>query len=290
MLLRKSLLNCLLAVGLASAGLLTACSTAPVAALAVNPSAAIADKPDAQTITTLAPTGKLRIGVYRGSPTSMVVDSKTGESKGVALQLGQALAKQLNVPYEIVEFPRLAEILLAMKTDAGKSASVDITFTNATAARAKDVDFTSPLVSLELGYLVPQNSAINSVSDVDKAGVRVGVAQGSSSQTALGAAYKQAKLFTMPSLKEAGTQLIAGQLDAFATNKAILFELKDSLPTGQFRILDDRWGLEHLAIAMPKGRDSATPYMKKFTEQTISTGLLKQITTEAELRGTANQK
>jgi polar amino acid transport system substrate-binding protein len=286
MFLNRSLSHGLLAAALASAAMLTACATAPVAASI----AASTIKPDAQTVATLAPTGKLRIGVYRGSPTSMVVNSKTGESKGVALQLGQALAKQLDVPYEIVEFPRLAEVLIAMKTDAGKSAGVDITFTNATAARAKDVDFTSPLVSLELGYLVPQNSAIKSVGDVDKPGVRVGVAQGSSSQTALGEAYTQAKLSTTPSLKEAGTQLTGGQLDAFATNKAILFELKDSLPPGQFRILDDRWGLEHLAIAIPKRRDSATPFMKKFTEQAIATGLLKQIIQEAGLRGTAEQK
>lgn len=290
MFLNSSLRHGLLVAAMVSVALLTACVTAPETTPVSAPNAALTIKPDAQTVATLAPTGKLRIGVYRGSPTSMVVNSKTGESKGVALQLGQALAKQLNVPYEIVEFPRLAEVLIAMKTDEGKSASVDITFTNATAARAKDVDFTSALVSLELGYLVPQNSAIKSFADVDKPGIRVGVAQGSSSQTALGNAYKQAKLLATPSLKEAGTQLTAGQLDAFATNKAILFELKDSLPAGQFRILDDRWGLEHMAIAIPKGRDSATPFMKKFTDQAIATGLLKQITHEAGLRGTAEQK
>lgn len=41
-------------------------------------------------------------------------------------------------------------------------------------------------------------------------------------------------------------------MDAFATNKAILFAMQDTLPGA--RILDGRWGLEHMAIAIPKGR------------------------------------
>ena len=248
---------------------------------------AVPAKPDSQAVAALAPTGKLRIGVYKGSPTSMVVDAKTGEQRGVALQLGQELARQLGVPFEVVEFPRLAEILLAMKTDSGKAAKVDFTFTNATAVRAKDVDFTSPLIGLELGYLVPQTSSIQTAQDVDKAATRVGVAQGSSSQAALSKAYSRAILTTTPTLATAAEQLKTGTLDAFATNKAILFELLDSLPAGQFRILDDRWGLEHLAIAVPKGREAAASFMNAFAREVTSSGLLQKIADGAGLRGMA---
>jgi polar amino acid transport system substrate-binding protein len=37
----------------------------------------------------LAPKGHLRVGVYPGSPTSMVVDSATKQTHGVAYDLGQ---------------------------------------------------------------------------------------------------------------------------------------------------------------------------------------------------------
>jgi polar amino acid transport system substrate-binding protein len=175
-------------------------------------------------------------------------------------------------------------------TDAqgnARAATVDFTFTNATAVRAKDVDFTAPLIALELGYLVPKNSVIQTALDVDKAATRVGVAQGSSSEAALGKAYSRAILMTTPTLATAGEQLKAGTLDAFATNKAILFELLDSLPAGQFRILDDRWGLEHLAIATPKGRESAALFMKTFAQEATSSGLFQKIADGAGLRGTA---
>ena len=274
MMLRRPILASLASLVILTSSLVAGCGTVPA-------------KPDSQTVAALAPTGQLRIGVYKGSPTSMVVDAKTGEQRGVALQLGQELARQLGVPFEVVEFPRLAEILLAMKTDSGKAAKVDFTFTNATAVRAKDVDFTAPLVGLELGYLVPKASSIQTSQDVDKAATRVGVAQGSSSQAALGKAYSRAILTTTPTLATATEQLKAGKLDAFATNKAILFELLDSLPAGQFRILDDRWGLEHIAIAVPKGREAAAPFMNAFASEVTSSGLLQKIADGAGLRGMA---
>lgn len=274
MMLRRPILASLASLAVLTTLLIVGCGTVPT-------------KPDPQTVAALAPTGKLRIGVYKGSPTSMVVDAKTGEQKGVALQLGQELARQLGVPFEVVEFPRLAEILIAMKTDSGKTAQVDFTFTNATAVRAKDVDFTAPLIALELGYLVPQTSSIQTAQDVDKAATRVGVAQGSSSQAALSKAFTRAALTTTPTLATAAEALKAGKLDAFATNKAILFELLDSLPAGQFRILDDRWGLEHIAIAIPKGRETAAPFMNAFAAEVTSSGLLQKIADGAGLRGMA---
>jgi hypothetical protein len=37
----------------------------------------------------LAPTGHLRIGVYAGSPTSMVTDARTGQIHGLTYDLGR---------------------------------------------------------------------------------------------------------------------------------------------------------------------------------------------------------
>jgi polar amino acid transport system substrate-binding protein len=243
--------------------------------------AAFAPAVDPQVRQTLAPTGKLRVGVYLGSPTSMVKDPKTGERVGVAFDLGRELARQLDVPFEPVEYRRVAEVIDALKTGA-----VDFTFTNASEERARIVDFTAPLIALELGYLVPAGSAIQSLAEIDQPGRRIGVSQGSSSQGKLTRAYKNAAVVPAPSLKVAADMLSSGQLDAFATNKAILFEMSDSL-TGA-RILSGNWGLEHLAIAIPKGREAGMPFMRQFADQVRANGLLKSIVEKSGLRGTAN--
>lgn len=228
----------------------------------------------------LAPTGALRVGVYFGSPTSWVKDPKTGESVGIAMDLGKELAKRLNVPVQIIEFDRVAQVLEALKVGR-----VDITFTNATAVRAKDMDFTAPLVKLELGYLVVGSSPLKSVNEIDQAGMRVGVSQGSSSQGVLTQLYKQAKVMPADSLAKAQAMLNAKQIDAFATNKGILFEMSDTLPGS--RVLEGRWGLENLAIAIPKGRDIARPYVQNFAKDLESNGFLNKAIQRSGLRGTA---
>src|ERR1700756_1212958 len=89
---------------------------------------------DARAI--LAPTGKLRIGVYFGSPTSLVRDSKTNEFHGLSFDLGQELAKRLNVPFEQVNYQRISEVL-----DGMVKGEVDFTVSNSTPARAASVAF-----------------------------------------------------------------------------------------------------------------------------------------------------
>jgi polar amino acid transport system substrate-binding protein len=227
----------------------------------------------------LAPTGKLRVGVYPGSPTSMLRDPATGEVKGVSVDLGKELAKRLGVTYEQIEYQRVAEVVEALKSGAA-----DFTVTNASPARAKDVDFTQPLVSIELGFLVPAGSPLSKFADIDKPGIRVGVTQGITSQGALPRELKNAVVVPAANLNVAIEMLAQRKIDAFATNKAILFEMSDSLPGS--RVLDGRWGIEHLAIAIPKGRDQGMIYLQAFVEDAIATGLVARAVESAGLRGT----
>ena len=65
----------------------------------------------------LAPTDRLRVGVYLGSPLSMVHDSATGEARGLSVDLGKELANRLGVPFEQVTYQRIAEVLAAQHSD-----------------------------------------------------------------------------------------------------------------------------------------------------------------------------
>ncbi len=253
--------------------------TALLAAMAVLAGcAANAPRPDAATLAALTPSAALRVGVYAGSPTSMVMIA--GAKAGVAHDLGIALGAQLGVPVIVVEFARVAQVI-----DALKAGNVDFTVTNASESRARDVDFAPTLIRLELGYLVLPDSPIQAVSDVDQAGMRIGVSQGSTSQGVLARQFKQATLVPAASLTQAQALLRQHAIDAFATNKGILFELSDSLPNS--RVLDGRWGYEALAIAIPKGRSAGLSYLVRFGQDAVASGQLQLIVQRAGLRGTA---
>jgi polar amino acid transport system substrate-binding protein len=234
---------------------------------------------DASARQALAPTGKLRVAVYPGSPTSMVKDAATGETRGVTWELGQALAARLGVPFEPVVFARPAEIV-----DGLTSGKADVTFTNAAPARANVLDFTAPLLAIEQGFLVPAGSKLAKVEDVDRPGVRVGVSTGSTSEGVLTRWAKQLTLLRAPNLKEAAAMLSAGKLDAYATNKAILAELSDQLPGSS--ILEGRIGVEHVALGIPKGREAGLTYLQRFAEESVADGSVQRAVTRAGVRGT----
>lgn len=235
--------------------------------------------PSAQVRQILAPSGKLRVGFYPGSPTSIIGNPASGQAKGVGFDLGGEMARRLGVPFEPVVFPKNADVLAAVK-----SGRVDVAFTNATAARAKDMDFSPPFLEVEKGFLVPPGSPMSRHADVDRPGSRVGVSQGSSTERELAGGFKHAVMVGTPTLKSAIEMLAAGKLDAFATNKAILFEMSDDLPGS--RVLDGRWGLEHFAVAIPKGREQAAAFVRQFAADMKSEGLVTQAVQRVGLRGT----
>ena len=226
----------------------------------------------------LAPKGKLRVGVYLGTPTSMVRDSKTGEIHGLTFDLGKELAKRLDVAFEQVNYQRISDVLEGMK--AGE---VDFTISNSTPARAAIVAFCQTLLTIELGYLVPAASRIAAVADVEKSGIRVGVTQGSTSQGTIPKLLPNATVVGAQNYQRAIEMLERGEIDVYATNKPTLFEMSDQMPGS--KVLDGRWGEEHLAVAVPKGRESALEYINHFVENVQASGLLASAAGRAGLRG-----
>jgi polar amino acid transport system substrate-binding protein len=226
----------------------------------------------------LAPSGHLRVGVYPGSPTSQVTDPNTQQIHGVTYDLGREFAARLNVPVEYLSFQRIADVVSAIKD--GK---VDFTVTNATAARANDVSFSRNLLSVELGYLVPANSPIVRAGQIDGPGIRIGVTKGGTSERVLSERFKNAKIAPAESVAAAINALRHGELDVYATNKAILFEMSQSLPGA--RVLDDIWGQEHMAIAVPKGREAGRELLDGFVRDVQASGRLEQIEAAAGLKG-----
>ena len=85
------------------------------------------------------------------------------------------------------------------------------------------------------------------------------------------------------SVPDAINALRDGAVDVYATNKSILFQMTQSLPGS--RVLDGNWGAEHMAIAVPKGREAAQGLLDSFVSDVQSSGRLQQIETVAGLKG-----
>jgi polar amino acid transport system substrate-binding protein len=247
------------------------------AALLLYAATAFAADADLQKV--LAPTGKLRAALYPGTPTS-IVDPKESEPRGVGYELGKELARRLGVPYEPVVYAKNADVQEAMK-----AGNADVAFTNRTAARQKEMDFGPAYLLIELGFLVPADSPITSsdLAAIDQKGRRIGVAAGSTSESTLSRELKNAEVVRAATNQDGAAMVAAGKIDAFATNKATLFELAAKTPG--VKMPSDRWGEERHGIAIPKGREQGVPYITAFTADVLAQGLVKAAMDRAGLKG-----
>jgi hypothetical protein len=125
-----------------------------------------------EAIKDLAPNGVLRAAINLGNP---VLAQGTPEAPaGVTVDIARELGARLGVPVDLTCFAAARESFEAMaRGDAG------ICFLAVEPARAARVAFTAPYVVIEGVYVVPAGSGLTAPGDVDRAGVRVGVNEGS---------------------------------------------------------------------------------------------------------------
>lgn len=230
----------------------------------------------------IAPSGSLQVGLYQGSPTSYLADGTLTDNRGIGFALGKQLAANMGVAFKPIVYPKNADVL-----DAIKDRKIDLVFTNATPARAKFIQFSEPVISLEKGFLLAPKSKIKSIGDLNNSNIKIGVSVGSSSEREVSELLSKAKLVKMNSTKETVEQLVSGKIDAFSSNKGILFELSDQVPGST--VMTDVIGYESMALGVPIDRPNVKPYLDDFIQSLKSSGQLKAIITRSGLRGVANK-
>lgn len=240
--------------------------------------AGIATAPTPEALQALAPTGKLRVAFLLG-PIYATKDPATGELKGVAVDLGKDLARRVGVPFDPVVYPNPPALI-----DGANSGAWDVALIGINAERAAAMDFSAPCMEVEFGYLVRAGDSIATASDVDKAGIRIGVLEKSGADLHLSRTLKNAMLVRVKSLPENYALLDTGKADVIAATKTALFTGAAGRPGS--RVLDDRILVEPIGMGVPKGRNAAAAaYVGKFVEEAKAAGLVKSAIERAELRG-----
>ncbi|MBM4299366.1 MAG: transporter substrate-binding domain-containing protein, partial [Deltaproteobacteria bacterium] len=208
----------------------------------------------------LAPTGKIRAGINYGNAVLAQRNEATGEIKGVAVDLARELGRKSELPVELVAFPSAGQMVAALKSGAW-----DVAFLAAEPGRAGDVGFTAPHLIIEGTYLVPPGSPIKTVAEVDRDGIRIGVAAGSAYDLFLTRNIKHAQFVraadtdsTFQLILDKKVEVVAGVRQALVANSSKL---------AGSRVLDERFMAIEQAAGMPKGRDEGLRYLREFIEE-----------------------
>jgi len=252
------------AIGAAGLILLMSCSTASQIAPAARAE--------------LAPTGKLRAGINYGNVILAARDEKSGELRGVHVDLVRELGRQSGVPVELIGYPAASDLVAGLQ-----SGTLDVALLSFEPARTGEVTFSPTYVEIDATYLVPPGSPLRNAAEVDREGVRIAIAARSVYEFYLSRNLKHAKLFNAPSTHAAYELFAKSGLDALVGLRPRLVVDSEMMPGS--RVVDGRFMVVEQSIATPKGRDASAQYVREFTEGVKASGFVARSLETNGVRG-----
>ena len=220
-----------------------------------------------EVVKSFAPTGTLRAAINQGNTVLAQKDPVTGEPKGITVDLARELARRLGVPVELITFDAAGKVFEALKRGIW-----DIAFLAVEPVRAAEIDFTAPYVLIEGTYMVPKDSSLKQIADVDRSGVRIAVATGSAYDLYLTRTIKNATLLRAPTGPQALEMFVRDRLEAAGGVKQPLIEFAAAHPN--VRVMEGRFMAIQQAMGMPKGRSAAANYLRGFVEEMKASGFV----------------
>lgn len=218
----------------------------------------------AEAVKELTPTGKLRAAINLGN--SVLAQGTREAPRGVTVDLARELAKRIGAELELVPFDAAGKVFEALKANAW-----DVAFLAIEPVRAAEIAFTAPYVLIEGVYMVPKDSALRSVADVDRPGIRIGVNRGSAYDLFLTRTLKAATLVR----GESGIETFRKEkLEAAANVKQPIVAYAKAHP--DVRVIEERFMEIRQAMGTPQGRPAAAAYLKRFVEEMKASGFVAE--------------
>ena len=229
----------------------------------------------------LTPTGTLRAAFLATNPVQGRVDPQTGTVTGPVADLVRDLARRLGVPHSITPVPDAAAVIDAVTTH-----KADIGFLAYEAARAEQVEFSSPYALMANAYAVRANSSIKRSEDVDRTGVTIGAVKGQSQEIYVSGHLKRARITVFPAMppnEAVARMLTSGELDGFAANRQRMEELARA--STKVRVLPDNFLMIGQAMVVDKGNRSSLDELNRFLADVRASGFVKASLDRAKLVG-----
>lgn len=223
-------------------------------------------------------TDKLRVGINFGN-TVLARRDDNSVPFGIAVDLAHELARRLNAGIEVVSYDSAGRM-----ADGAKAGAWDVAFLGADPDRAGEIAFTAPYLEMDATYLVPPESMLHHVDDVDDETVRIAVSQKSAYDLFLTRELKRARLVRIPG-PEASIQLFFSEkLEALAGIRPMLVEVAESHPGTS--VLDGRYTVVRQAVGTPRDRAAELAgYLREFVEDIKASGLAQKVIDKNGIRG-----
>jgi glutamate transport system substrate-binding protein len=218
---------------------------------------AVEEFPAGTTMAEIQDRGELVIGVKYDVPPFGLNNPETGEVEGFDVDLGTYIADKLGVEVRTREATSDNRIPLLV------DGTIDLILSTMTITEERDleVDFSEPYYVANGDVLVPEDSDIKTLDDLN--GKRVCTALGSTYADTIEKEAPQADLRLVDLYSECFDQIQTGAVDAVSTDDVILTGMVIQDPS--LKILGLEYTTEPYGIGIPEGDTE----MKQFVDETL---------------------
>ncbi|MEO5898853.1 MAG: transporter substrate-binding domain-containing protein [Ilumatobacteraceae bacterium] len=228
---------------------------------------ALAD-PTSAAVTALAPGGVLRAAINLSNFLLVTGRGPDGAPIGVSPDMARELARHLDVEVQLRSYTSPGDL-----ADDAASDTWDVGNIGAEPARAATIAFTAAYCEIECTYLVPPGSAITSIDEVDRPGVRIASAPRAAYDLWLERNLEHAELVRSTSLAGSFELFVEEGLDALAGLRPGLLMNAAQLPGS--RLLEGQFSTVQQAMGTPRHRDGAgIAYLSEFVEEMKASGFV----------------
>jgi polar amino acid transport system substrate-binding protein len=222
--------------------------------------------------------GTLRVGINLGNILLVTGTGPTGEPQGVAPDMAAAIAERLGVGVSYVTYATPGELADAVERDEW-----DIGLIAVEPKRAEKIAFLDAYVEIEATYLVPANSPLQSIADVDRPGVRIAVSDRAAYDLYLSRTLQHAELHRAKGLAGAFELFVTEKLDALAGLVPALQENAASLPGA--RVLDGRYTSVRQAIGTKPECTALNAFVAEFIADAKESGRVAELIEKHGVKG-----
>jgi len=226
----------------------------------------------------LAPNGTLRVGINHGNPVLANRDPKSGELRGIAVDLARELGRRADLPVDLVPFESAGKM-----SDAATTGLWDVAFLAIDPNRAEQIDFATPYVEIDGAYMVLADSRFHGNDDVDSAGVRIGVSGKSAYDLFLSRAIKHAELVRATSPQTSIDLIVSREVDVLAGVRQHLEW--EAAKNSNWRVFKESFMTIRQAVGVVKGRGEAVKYLVEFIEDVKASGFVAEAIKRSGVEG-----
>ena len=231
-----------------------------------------------EVINQLAPNGALKAGIYLGNFLLVTSKDDQGNPEGVSPDLAYAIAKSLNVKIQLIPFDTQGELV-----EAVAKGICGIGLVGSDPDRAQKITFAPAYVEIEATYLVPPNSPLNAIEDVDTPGVRIASFKKSAYDLWLVRNIKNASLVHADTLEASVDLFFNEKLDALAGLKTGL--IKDSKRLPGSTVLDGQFMAVQQGVATAKENLQSIEFLSRFVQDAKQSGLIASFIKKHKVNG-----